>query len=237
RYHLGMGLQVDAGNFLFSLLDDGLMLNYAEWEVDAENSISFGNDGLRTHQFILSNDGQEMAITSEESAVNSPMDLVFKNFRIETLSEMLESELFDMGGGINGTATVSRLESSPVFVSDITIERFYFGNDTVGDINVKVNNERENVFAADVSITENGNDVKLTGDFISPPDQAAQLDFQLNVTPLTMHTLEAFSLGYLRNTSGNINGNLRITGTPDQPRTNGVLNLDQASLNVAMLNA
>lgn len=237
RYHLGMGLQVDAGNFLFSLLDDGLMLNYDQWEVHPENSISFGKDGLRTHQFILSNDGQEMAITSQDSALNSPIDLVFKNFRIETLSEMLESELFDMGGGINGSATVSRLESSPVFVSDITIERFYFGNDTVGDINVKVNNERENVFAADVSITGNGNDVKLTGDFISPPDQAAQLDFQLNVTPLTMHTLEAFSLGYLRNTSGNINGDLRITGTPDQPRINGALNFEQASLNVAMLNA
>src|SRR5690606_6381397 len=80
-------------------------------------------------------------------------------------------------------------------------------------------------------------DVKLTGDFISPPGQTARLDFQLNVTPLTMHTLEAFSLGYLRNTSGNINGDLRITGTPDQPRINGALNFDQASLNVAMLNA
>ncbi|MGV3761086.1 translocation/assembly module TamB domain-containing protein [Parapedobacter sp.] len=237
RYHLGMGLQVDAGNFLFSLLDDGLMLNYDQWEVHPENAISFGKDGLRTHQFVLSNDGQEMAITSQDSSLNAPIDLVFKNFRIETFSEILESELFDMGGGINGTATVSRLETSPVFVSDITVDRFYFGNDTVGDINIKVNNERENIFAADVSITGNGNDVKLTGDFISQPGQTAQLDFQLNVTPLTMHTLEAFSLGYLRNTSGNINGDLRITGTPDQPRVNGALNFDEANLNVAMLNA
>lgn len=237
RYHLGMGLQVAAGNFLFSLLDDGLMLNYDQWEVHPGNSISFGKDGLRTHQFVLSNDGQEMAITSQDSALNAPINLVFKNFRIETFSKILESELFDMGGGINGTATVSRLESSPVFVSDITIDRFYFGNDTVGDINVKVNNERENIFAADVSITGNGNNVNLTGDFISPPGQTAQLDFKLNVTPLTMPTLEAFSLGYLRNASGTINGDLRITGTPDQRRINGALNFDQASLNVAMLNA
>ena len=237
RYHLGMGLQVDAGNFLFSLLDDGLMLNYDQWEVHPENTISFGKDGIRTHQFVLSNDGQEMAVTSQDSTLNAPIDLVFKNFRIETFSEMLESELFDMGGGINGSATVSRLESAPVFVSDITIDRFYFGNDTVGDINIKVNNERQNIFAADVSITGNGNDVTLTGDFISPPGQTPQLDFQLNVAPLTMHTLEAFSLGYLRNTSGNINGDLHITGSPDQPRINGALRFDQASLNVAMLNA
>ncbi len=237
RYHLGMGLQVDAGNFLFSLLDDGLMLNYDQWEVHPENAISFGKDGLRTHQFILSNDGQEMAITSQDSTLNAPIDLVFTNFRIETFSQILESDLLNMGGGINGTATVSRLESSPVFVSDITVDRFYFGNDTVGNINIKVNNERENIFAADVAISGNGNDVKLTGDYISSPGQTAQLDFKLNIQPLTMHTLEAFSLGYLRNTAGDINGNLRITGTTEQPRINGELVFNQATLNVAMLNA
>ena len=237
RYHLGMALRVDAGNFLFSLLEDGLMLNYEQWQVHPENAISFGKDGLRTHQFVLSNNGQEMAIQSQDSTLNAPIDLRFSNFRIETFSKMLESELLDMGGGINGTATVSRLDTSPVFVSDITIDRFYFGNDTVGDINLKVNNERENVYAADISITGNGNEVNLTGDFISPPDGTAQLDFVLDVSPLSMHTLEAFSLGYLRNTSGAINGKLRITGTPDEPRINGALQFDRASLNVAMLNA
>ncbi|MGK6350956.1 translocation/assembly module TamB domain-containing protein [Parapedobacter sp. DT-150] len=237
RYHLGMGLHVDAGNFVFRLLEDGLMLNYDQWEVDPQNAISFGKDGLRTNQFVLSNEGQEMSLQSQDSSLNSPIDIRFNNFRIETFSKMLESELFDMGGGINGSATVSRLESSPVFVSDIAIDRFYFGNDTVGDISLKVNNERENVYAADIGITGNGNNVKLTGDFISPPEGDAQLDFVLDVQPLSMHTLEAFSLGYLQNTSGAINGKLLITGSPDQPRINGALDFDQASLNVAMLNA
>ncbi|MBK1441890.1 translocation/assembly module TamB domain-containing protein [Parapedobacter sp. ISTM3] len=237
RYHLGMALKVDAGNFLFNLQEDGLMLNYEQWKVNPENVILFGNDGIRAHQFILRNNGQEMAVQSQDSTLNAPINLTFNDFRIETFSKMLESELFNMGGGINGTATISRLETSPVFVSDITIDRFFFGNDTVGDINLKVNNERENVFAADISITGNGNDVKLTGDFINPPNEPSQLDFVLDVNPLSMHTLEAFSLGYLRNTAGAINGKLNITGTVDQPRINGALLFDKATLNVAMLNA
>lgn len=237
RYHLGMGLQADAGNFVFHLLEDGLLLNYDRWEVDPDNMIAFGKDGIRTHRFILRNNGQEMSLQSRDSTLNAPIDLRFNNFRIETFSKMLESELLDMGGGINGTATVSRLESSPVFVSDITIDRFYFGKDTVGDIILRVNNERENVFAADIAIQGNGNDVKLRGDFISPPNGNASMDFTLDVEPLTMHTVEAFSLGYLRNTSGSVNGSLHITGTPDEPRINGALQFDQASMNVAMLNA
>ncbi|WP_257669938.1 translocation/assembly module TamB domain-containing protein [Parapedobacter tibetensis] len=237
RYHLGMGLKVDARNFVFNLLENGLMLNYEQWDVNPENAISFGKDGLITHQFILSNSGQEMAIQSRDSTLNSPIDLVFNNFRIETLSQMLESELLSMGGGINGKATVSRLDTSPVFVSDITIDRFYFGNDTVGDINLKVNNERENVYAADINIKGNGNEISLVGDYISPPGVIPQLDFALDVNSLSMHTLEAFSLGYIRNATGSINGKLNIKGTPEQPLINGALNFNNAGLNVTMLNA
>lgn len=237
RYHLGMAMRVDAGNFLFSLMEDGLMLNYEQWQVHPDNAISFGKDGLRTNNFILSSNGQEMNLQSRDSAMNAPLDLAFKNFRIETFSRMLESELLNMGGGINGTATVSHLESSPVFVSDINIDRFYFGNDTVGDISIQVNNERQNIFAANIGITGNGNEVKLTGDYISPPGETSRLDFILDLQPLSMHTLEAFSLGYLRNTAGAINGKLNITGTADQPRINGALDFDKATLNVAMLNA
>lgn len=237
RYHLGMALQVDAGDFRFNLLEDGLMLNYDTWNVHPENTIVFGQNGLSTHQFILSNNGQEMAIQSQDSTLNAPIDLVFKNFRIETFSQMLESDVLNMGGGINGTATASRLESSPVFVADLSVDQFSFGNDTIGDINLNVNNIRDNTYAADISITGNGNNVNLSGDFVSPPQGDAQLDFALTLNPLSMQTLEAFSLGYLRNTSGAINGELRINGTPSAPRINGALNFDQASLNVAMLNA
>lgn len=237
RYHVGMLMRVDAGSFLFSLLEDGLMLNYDQWDVNPENTIRFGNEGLLAQQFVLSNDGQELRIQSQDSIPNSPIELTFNNFRIETFSEMLESELLRMGGGINGTATVSRLDASPVFVSDIGITDFYFGNDTVGNIDIQVNNERDNIFAANIDITGNGNQVNLSGDFISPPNQPSTLDFSLNLSPLTMHTLEAFSLGYLRNAGGDISGVLKITGTADAPRINGDLLFNKAEFNVAMLNA
>lgn len=238
RYHLGMGLQVESGNFLFSLLEDGLMLNYDRWEVDPENSLSFGKDGIRANQFILTQNGQQMQIQSQDSTLNSPIDLLFENFRIETFSQMLESDLLNMGGGINGGATISRLESdNPLFVSDIQIERFFFGKDTVGDILISVDNERENILAADIRIEGNGNQVSLTGDFITPPNQAPSLDFILQLEPLTMKTLEAFSLGYIRQAEGNLSGQLAITGSTSQPRIKGEVLFDKAALNVGMLNA
>lgn len=237
RYHLGMSLVADAGDFLFSLKDDGLMLNYDQWEVHPENSIAFGQKGVRANNFTLSQNGQQLSARSQDSSWNAPIDFVFDNFRIETFSKMLESDILNMGGGINGKATVSRLESNPLFVSDMNIDRFYFGRDTVGDILIKVHNEKEHSYTAQVEIVGNGNKIRLAGDFVAPPDLTPRLDFMLDLQPLNMQTLEAFSLGYIRNTSGNLTGQVSITGTAEAPLIDGTITFNQTELNIAMLNA
>ncbi len=237
QYHLGAKMQVADNNFIFTLNEDGLKLNYDTWNIDPSNRISFGQNGIHASNFRLANDGQELLVQSQDSTLNAPIDVSFNNFRIETFTQMLESETLNLGGGINGTATVSRLESSPVFVSDLTIDRFYFGKDTVGNILVKVDNIKENTFSADVKIEGNGNDVQLLGDFISPPDGPATLNATLSLKPMKMTTIQAFSLGYLEDCAGDLTGDLKISGTVDAPKINGGLTFQNSKLNVAMLNA
>lgn len=237
RYHLGAKMTVTENNYLLRLNEDGLMLNYDNWKIAADNQLSFGTDGIKAQNFKLSRDGQELLIQSQDSTLNAPIDLLFKNFRIETFSKILESETLNLGGGINGTATISRLESSPVFVSDLGIEKFFFGTDTVGNVSVKVNNERENTYAADIRITENGNDVQLIGDFIAPPNGESSLNAKLILKPMALTTVQAFSVGYLKNSSGELAGELAITGSLKEPRINGDLTFNKGRINIAMLNA
>ncbi|GGH16138.1 hypothetical protein GCM10011418_18320 [Sphingobacterium alkalisoli] len=237
RYHLGAKMAVNENNYILSLFEDGLMLNYDKWNISPDNQISFGMDGIRAHNFRLSNNGQELLVQSQDSTLNAPIDLSFNNFRIETLSKMLESETLNLGGGINGSATISRLESSPVFVSDVEIQKFYFGQDTVGNVLIKVNNEIENTFAADIRITENGNDVQLTGEYYTPPSGASNFNATLDLKPMKLKTVEAFSLGYLQNAAGDLTGSLKISGTPQAPKINGDLVFQRGKLNVTMLNA
>src|SRR5690606_32668798 len=158
--------------------------------------------------------GQELSISSQDSVLNSPVNISFKNFRIETISKMLESDIMDLGGGINGQATISRLESNPVFVSDLVIDKFYVGKDTVGNVNIKVNKEQENTYNGNISISENGTNVVLSGDFSSPPKGESSLGFTLDIQPLTMQTVQAFSLGYLKESKGSLEGQLKIAGSP-----------------------
>ncbi|WP_165870345.1 translocation/assembly module TamB domain-containing protein [Albibacterium bauzanense] len=237
QYHLGAQMLAENDNFIFNLKPDGLILNYDQWDINPENSILFGTEGLLAHQFILQNNNQELSFVSKDSVLNSPIDVRFSNFRIETFTKFIESSTFKLGGGINGDATIDRLESSPTFVSDLTVNDFYFGNDTLGNINFKVDNLRENVFATDITISGFDNDVNLKGDYISPPNQESTIDFMLNMNRLNMSTLEAFSFGSIQNTKGFINGQLAISGSPNAPRLNGELLFNDAELNISMLNA
>ncbi|MFZ4261973.1 translocation/assembly module TamB domain-containing protein [Sphingobacterium sp. HJSM2_6] len=237
QYHLGAIMNVAENNYGVSLKEDGLMLNYEKWSINPNNLISFGKDGIRASAFHLSNQGQELIIQSQDSTLNAPIDLRFNNFRIETFTKMLESENLNLGGGINGTATVSRLESSPVFISDLTINKFFFGKDTIGNVMVKVNNVKENTYSADIRITENGNDVQLIGDIISPPQGDMQIDATLALKPMKMKTIEAFSMGNLKGASGDLTGGLQITGTTSAPRILGELTFVDAIINASMLNS
>lgn len=237
RYHLGGEVGINNNNYLFSLFEDGLMLNYDKWNIAPNNQLSFGKDGIRAEDFRLSKNNQELSIQSADSTINSPITLSFNNFRIETLTNMLESETLKLGGGINGEATVSRLESKPVFVSDIDIKKVYLGKDTVGNISIKVNNLKEDTYTADIRITENGNDVHLLGEYFSPPTEPSNFNATLNLKPLKMKTIEAFSMGYLKNNDGDLSGMLTLNGTLDKPRIIGDLSFNKAKLNIAMLNA
>lgn len=237
QYHIGANVLARAQDFVFSLKEDGLMFNYEKWQVNAGNNIIFGGSGLLAHEFEMSQNGQSLRVESQDSSYNSPIRVDFQDFRIETFTNIIESNTLVLGGGINGNAVVERLDSSPLFTSDITIDNFYFGKDTVGDLNIQVNNQKENTFTANVSITGNDNSVVLSGDFISPPGGTASMDFVLDVQRLNMSTIQALSLGNLRRTTGSIHGRLDIKGTPDAPRINGDLIFDNARMNIAMLNA
>lgn len=237
QYHLGATLLAENKDFILKLKQDGLTLNFDKWEISPENQIHFGQQGMLINNFSLRNKQQTLTAHSENDSLNAPINIAFNDFRIETFTKFLETNTLKFGGGLNGTVVLDRLDSSPVFESDLTVNRFYFGNDTIGDINMKVDNKRENVYAANVSISGNGNDINLSGDVLSPPKSPSTLDFILNMNSLNMSTLEAFSFGNLQHSDGSINGKLLITGTTQAPLINGDLLFNKAKTNISMLNA
>lgn len=237
RYHLGATASVNNDNYIIRLKENGLMLNYDKWNITSDNRLLFGPSGIHAHNFLLSNKGQEFLIQSQDSSLNSTVDLSFKDFRIETFTKILDSDDLNVGGNINGYASLFNLSDNPMFTSDIHIDKFYFAQDTIGNILIAVNNTKNDTYSADIRVTENGNDIKLIGDVFSPANGKSSMNGTLTLSPMKLATLEAFSMGYLKGADGDIEGKLALTGALDAPKINGELLFKKSKLNIAMLNA
>ena len=163
RYRIAGNLRAIESNFEFSVLPEGLILNYDQWTVGQDNAIQFGSRGVMARNFTLSHSNQLISINTRPMGLNNPMSIDFTNFRIETLTEIARKDSLLAGGTINGNAVVRNFQTSPIFTSDLTISNFSFRGDTVGNIALRVNNERENTLAANVGITGRGNRVDMNG--------------------------------------------------------------------------
>ncbi|WP_423147736.1 translocation/assembly module TamB domain-containing protein [Rubrolithibacter danxiaensis] len=234
HYRIAGSLKSIPDAFVFSLQPDGLILNYQPWTVSTDNAIQFGKKGIDARNFVISMGNQQLKINTNPPGANNPLAVDFSNFKIETLTQIAKKDSLLLGGTINGNVLVRNLQTTPVFTSDLTIGDFNFRGDTVGNIALKVNNERENTFAAKVDITGNGNQVGLDGYYFT---QNSSFDLDLNIGKLNLKSIQGFTMGSLTQASGSLNGKLDITGTADAPKIRGDINFDNTAFNISMFNS
>jgi len=235
RYRVAGVFSVLPSEYQFSFLQNGLMLDYKPWTVSADNALQFGAKGIMAKNFTITNAGQTLSINSTSQQMNAPIDVDFKNFHIETLTRVARQDSLQIGGVINGRAEISNFEKSPVFTSALNIGDFNFKGDTVGNIALKVNNQTQYAYAADVSITGKGNQVNMKGLYNTGPQ--SRFDLNLDMVRLNMKSIEGFTFGKLKESRGAITGQLKISGTTSAPAIRGDVHFDQVGFNVAMLNS
>lgn len=234
QYAIAGTMKTANGNTELRLNPDGLRLNYETWAISPDNLIRFGKDGIYANNFELSNQGNILKLQSQSDRPNAPLEVNFTNFNLETLTNMVKKDELLIGGTLNGNAVVKNIMSSPVFTSDLVISDFSFKGEKVGDIGIKVNNNVADTYAANVTITGNGNQVNLDGTYKAT---AGSFDMNLDMQHLEIKSIQGFTSGNLKDGSGFLSGNFKITGTADAPKVNGELQFNDVAFRVTQLNS
>lgn len=234
QYRIAGQLKASDKNTELILNPDGLKLNYEEWAIAQDNLLRFGKDGIYANNFEMSSDSGSIKLQSASETPNAPLNVEMQNFKIETLTNMVSKEELKISGTMDGKAEVRNLTASPVFTSDLNINNLAISKDTVGDIKIRVNNEIANTYTADVEITGQGNQANIDGNY-----NAASQSFDLNVDLKTLNitSLQAFSFGNIKDGSGHLSGNFKVTGTANDPNVNGNLKFNDVALRVTQLNS
>ena len=213
-----------------SLNPNGLRLNYMDWTVAENNKIQIGSQGILADNFRLSNAGSEILLQSESNSPNSPLNVSLKDFQIETITEIIKKDSLLAKGTINGTAQLRNLTKEMTFTSDIDITDLIVFGSPVGNLDVKVNNTSSNLLNADITLSGNNNDMKITGNYNT---SASTFDLNLDMNQLQMKTLQGFTMNAITNTEGYLSGDLKITGSTSAPRILGDVKLNNVGLMIS----
>jgi hypothetical protein len=230
-YNIAGSLSQIPHGIKFNLAPDSLVLYYDKWNVAANNFIQYDSSGILINNFKIDNNGQSLSINSTPQNVNAPLQIVFNNFKIATLTRIANQDSLLMDGTINGNALVKNATSNPVFTSDLQVNNFTYKKDTLGNISLKVNNGTANAFAADVSIEGNKNDIRLNGTYYTGE---SKMDLKLNVNSLNLSSIKPFASSEIEDMDGIVKGNISIAGTIDKPSVNGNLHFDNAFITPAV---
>ncbi len=234
QYFIAGNFKAEDSKNIFKIDAENFVLNYDKWNVDPENAIEFGGKRLYINKFFLENSGNELRIQSQGNQDNAPLRVDFVNFKIETIMNIVKKDQLLMQGLINGNAVVENVMTKPTFTSDIKVDQFAFKGEPVGDIVVKVDNKTDNLLAANVTLSGEGNDVNLTGNY---KIDDGNLDFNLDLNKLNIKSIQGFSMGNLTEGTGFLTGNFKITGNASTPKVNGELDFKNTGFRVTKFNS
>jgi translocation and assembly module TamB len=218
--------------YSFALKPDSLMLNYDPWSINRDNLIRFGTTLVNANNFNLSKGNQHLIINSLDASANSPLQVSFQDFNIATLTAFVQSDSLLVDGTLNGNVQLRNLLVQPNFTTDLTLNNLAVKKDTIGDVNIKVNNNTADVFATNVTITGKGNDIALTGNYYLKPANKSNMDLVLNIRQLPFKTIEVASMGAVTESTGNLTGTVAIKGSTTAPDIDGGINFNKTGFNL-----
>ena len=234
RYLIAGNLQTKNSGDEISIDPKNLLLNYQNWSISKNNRIRFTNNEIYVNNFELSKDGSSISLHSETQNSNPPLAVDFKNFKIQTISNIVLIKNSEIDGTINGNAVLKNLMSNMLFTADLGIDNFTFKKDTVGNIKIKVNNDIANTYAANIEITGQDNLVNLNGNYTASD---ANLNMDLDIQKLNLKSIQVFSFDNISEGTGFLNGKFKILGNTSNPIINGELEFNDIGFKAKKLNA
>lgn len=217
-----------------SLKQDGLVLNYDEWNVAENNELILYPNGLVAQNLLLSNAQSSIMVQSESDVPESPLKVAFKNFEIASLTEIIRKDSLLAEGTINGEATLENPMNDLRLTADLNITDLKVFGSAIGTLDAQIANETASLYNANVKLSGFENNVDLVGSFNA---EQSSFDATIDIKALQMKSIEGFSMEQLRDAQGFISGNIKLSGTTSKPTVLGELKFNNAGFGVTQLNS
>ncbi|MBC7536430.1 MAG: translocation/assembly module TamB domain-containing protein [Ferruginibacter sp.] len=218
-------------------MKDTLLLNHEKWKVAPDNYLSYSATGIIVNNVLLKNDTSSISIRSQQLVENSPIDINVNKFNLKSITSLINQDTLFVGGILDIKGNVSNLQNPvPGFTGTASITGLEFMQHSLGNLTVSADKESEDIISTKLALTGNGNEITGQGNYYINGTEK-EFDAVIALNKLNLQTIEAISEGALRNTSGNITGEIKANGKFADPRWSGQLNFDTTMFTLSQLGA
>ncbi len=216
----------------------GFKLNYEPWTVAQPNRIVLAPGGFYVNNFNITNNNQIIKAASDRPAIDAPLTVNISNFRLADITSLLSAnDTLPVDGMMGGAFTMQTSNGATRVAGDLDIKDLTVMGDTLGNLNAKASIKDSKTIATAITLNGKGNEIDLTGEYYISSATANDFDMQLNVKALALHSFEGLTMKQIRQSSGLIKGNLRVTGKATAPLLNGSLKTDNLRTNISTINS
>ncbi len=234
RYRLGGLVRFGSQDSLLISLKKDLLLNRQEWNVSGDNQVLIQNGGVAFADIGLQRGAQELKITTappEAGAKLPDLTVLLKDFRLSTVTSLIETDTALAEGISNGSITVSNIEKTPLIDGKLTVDSLAVMGSALGRLSLTANTNANMAVALTATLQGNDNDMKVSGTY------ADVMDLRLDIAKLNMKSIQPLTFGNVTEMSGFLNGNATLRGTMDKPEIRGNLHFEKVAGRITMINS
>ncbi|MFC0877882.1 translocation/assembly module TamB domain-containing protein [Saccharicrinis sp. FJH2] len=219
-----------------SILSDSLILNRNAWGIRPDNAILFSNNRIDFRNFNLTHGSDTLEIASYADESRESTNIHFANFNLKTLASLAKYDGTAPSALINGDATFGRKDDKNTFTSDLLISDLtLFGNTVFSLLDLKAEQKSENLYSFKIDLQNNGLTSTLKGQY--NVGEQTNLDMDIDLNRFTLSPFAPLLKNQFHTLKGELSGQLKLSGSTDEPLLNGKLTFDSLLVNPVMLNS
>ncbi|MBN2172983.1 MAG: translocation/assembly module TamB, partial [Bacteroidales bacterium] len=224
------------GNYRLTIDPEDFFLLNKQWDLAAAHYIDIGKQGFLIHRFLIKNSDSQINVASLHDQFNDDLNVSIRNFRLDDFSLLMEKDSTMVKGNADGNILLRRIGETYGLIADAEITDLFVYDNPVGNLTLKTEFAEAGKIEIEGILSGTENNLIAKGNYI-PGGGDNTISIDLAIESLAMKTVEAFSLGQLKETSGMILGNLSIQGKFSAPEVTGELGFSKVSFNPAFLNS
>jgi hypothetical protein len=228
-------LNRDATHYKLTLDPSNFYLMNDRWDIASDHYIKFGSQGILIHNLTFKKATSEIRLSSVNEKFDDDLNIAIQHFKLHDLFGIIEKDSNLVNGTVDGNILLKKVHNSYGIVADAQITDLVVQNVSVGNLSMKAENPTTERFELDVRLLGMDNDLRANG-YIIPGGGDNSIHIKGEFKSLSMKTIEAFSMGQIKEASGTVSGSFLIKGATNSPEITGELVFNNAFIKPAVLN-